>query len=194
MEEYRVEMRVKNNLILSKIEEVGFESIAAFSKASGICLTTIHNLCNLKTSAVTFEGKYRKVVNELCDFLNCSVEELFSAAQMDMALSTNRRSFQVKEAEMKFMLEQTEPQKLLEDCYLVDQRENAVSEVLKNLPMREKRIIEMRMGLGEYKDMMTLEQCAESEGCTRERIRQIEAKALRRMRHPKMAHILRELI
>lgn len=58
-----------------------------------------------------------------------------------------------------------------------------VSEILSNLKERERSIIKRRFGLGKY-DEMTLEEVGNEYGLTRERIRQIESKALRGLRHP----------
>ena len=59
----------------------------------------------------------------------------------------------------------------------------AVEEVLSTLTERESRVIRMRFGIGSGVSQ-TLEQVGQEFGVTRERIRQIEAKALRKMRHP----------
>ena len=58
-----------------------------------------------------------------------------------------------------------------------------VNEVLKTLTPREERVIKMRFGVGEGSEH-TLEEVGQSFAVTRERIRQIEAKALRKLRHP----------
>jgi RNA polymerase primary sigma factor len=57
------------------------------------------------------------------------------------------------------------------------------SEVLNTLTPREERIIRMRFGLEDGTER-TLEEVGQTFGVTRERIRQIEAKALRKLRHP----------
>jgi len=67
------------------------------------------------------------------------------------------------------------------------------AEVLKTLSPREEKIIKMRFGLqdgGEH----TLEEVGQHFAVTRERIRQIEAKALRKLRHPSRSHRLRAFL
>ncbi len=66
-----------------------------------------------------------------------------------------------------------------------------VEEVLATLSPREACILRMRFGLPNGK-AHTLEQVGRKFGLTRERIRQIEGKALRRLRHPRRARMLRE--
>jgi RNA polymerase primary sigma factor len=58
-----------------------------------------------------------------------------------------------------------------------------IEEVLSTLSDREAKVLKMRFGL-EGKNPMTLEEVGKEFGVTRERIRQIEAKALRKLKHP----------
>ena len=68
-----------------------------------------------------------------------------------------------------------------------------IQELLQTLEMREARIIELRFGLNDYQ-MKTLEQVGKDFFVTKERIRQIEAKALRRLRHPTRRKKIKEII
>jgi RNA polymerase primary sigma factor len=65
--------------------------------------------------------------------------------------------------------------------------------VLRTLSLREERIIKMRFGLEDGSEH-TLEEVGRSFAVTRERIRQIEAKALRKLRHPSRSRELRLLL
>jgi len=58
-----------------------------------------------------------------------------------------------------------------------------IEEVFETLSEREAKVLKMRFGLGGYRSM-TLEEVGKEFGVTRERIRQIEAKALRKLKHP----------
>jgi RNA polymerase primary sigma factor len=64
------------------------------------------------------------------------------------------------------------------------------AEVLKTLTPREEKIIRMRFGLEDGSEH-TLEEVGQNFQVTRERIRQIEAKALRKLRHPSRSHRLK---
>ncbi|MEW6092654.1 MAG: sigma-70 family RNA polymerase sigma factor [Chloroflexota bacterium] len=68
-----------------------------------------------------------------------------------------------------------------------------VNEVLESLTPREARVLRLRFGLDDG-NAYTLEEVGEKFGLTRERIRQIEGKALRRLRHPLRARQLKEYL
>jgi len=68
-----------------------------------------------------------------------------------------------------------------------------ISQVLETLTEREEKVVRLRFGLEDGKPR-TLEEVGQMFGVTRERIRQIEAKALRKLRHPSRSRKLRDYI
>ncbi|MCH7483128.1 MAG: RNA polymerase sigma factor RpoD [Chloroflexi bacterium] len=68
-----------------------------------------------------------------------------------------------------------------------------VEEVLGTLSERERRVLQLRFGLEDGRSR-TLEEVGRDFGVTRERIRQIEAKALRKLRHPSRSRKLRDFL
>jgi len=68
-----------------------------------------------------------------------------------------------------------------------------LNRVLKTLSQREQEVLQLRFGLDDGRQK-TLEEVGQAFGVTRERIRQIEAKALRKLRHPNRNKTLREYI
>ena len=68
-----------------------------------------------------------------------------------------------------------------------------MASVLKMLTLREEKIIKLRFGLEDGSEH-TLEEVGESFAVTRERIRQIEAQALRKLRNPRRSHKLRAFV
>ena len=79
------------------------------------------------------------------------------------------------------------------DAAIQSSLRDTIAEVLASLTPREERIIRMRFGLGMTGDH-TLEEVGNTFSVTRERIRQIEAKALRKLKHPSRSRTLRTYI
>jgi RNA polymerase primary sigma factor len=71
--------------------------------------------------------------------------------------------------------------------------QETIEEVLSELTPRQSHILRLRFGLGGG-DPHTLEEIANKFGLSRERIRQLEKEALRRLRHPRLAHNLRDYL
>jgi RNA polymerase primary sigma factor len=78
--------------------------------------------------------------------------------------------------------------KLTEEC-----NKEIVESVLSTLTKREADVLRRRFGI-ETGEPQTLEEIGQSYGVTRERIRQIETKAMRKMRHPMRVKVLREAL
>jgi len=68
-----------------------------------------------------------------------------------------------------------------------------VDDVLDSISQRERRVLQLRFGLEDGRSR-TLEEVGREFGVTRERIRQIEAKALRKLRHPTRSTKLRDFL
>jgi RNA polymerase primary sigma factor len=79
------------------------------------------------------------------------------------------------------------------DAAIQSNLRDTTTRVLASLTAREERILRMRFGLGMNSDH-TLEQVGKQFSVTRERIRQIEAKALRKLKHPSRSRALRSFL
>ncbi len=79
------------------------------------------------------------------------------------------------------------------DAVIGGNLEDQTRRVLKTLTPREEKVLRMRFGIGEKSDH-TLEEVGQDFEVTRERIRQIEAKALRKLRHPSRSKQLRSFM
>lgn len=125
------------------------------------------------------DGAKRKM-QEIADQIGIKPSE--AAAKLESGWSIddlikNKRTYdmlEVKKAERNY---KEEKQKIME---LFKRSTKIVSTYLSVLDSRERQIIEMRFGLKTGK-RMTLQEIGEVENCTRERIRQIEAKAMEKM-------------
>jgi RNA polymerase primary sigma factor len=79
------------------------------------------------------------------------------------------------------------------DAAIQSNLRETTTRVLASLTPREERVLRMRFGLGMNSDH-TLEEVGQQFSVTRERIRQIEAKALRKLKHPSRSKILRSFL
>jgi RNA polymerase primary sigma factor len=80
------------------------------------------------------------------------------------------------------------------DAVVASNLREITDEVLATLTPREEKVIKMRFGLGANGSEHTLEEVGQHFAVTRERIRQIEAKALRKLRHPSRSRKLKAFL
>src|SRR5918911_3494389 len=80
------------------------------------------------------------------------------------------------------------------DSVVASNLRQITDEVLATLSPREEKVIKLRYGIGTQGEEHTLEEVGKDFDVTRERIRQIEAKALRKLRHPSRARLLKPFI
>jgi RNA polymerase sigma factor (sigma-70 family) len=182
MNEYRIEVKVKNNLILKRIEQAGYKTIGEFCRKNNLRQGCLQNIVNLKAKPINQNGQFTKIITKISEILNCAPDDLFSDTQIHTELKTNKRAIEVGEAEMKFMLEnQGQKEKMLEDVIHDEQLTNTIESALSRLSPREKDIIEMRLGLNTNVCLYT--EIAKKYDITPSRVREIERIALRKLRH-----------
>jgi len=80
------------------------------------------------------------------------------------------------------------------DVVLKDDLNNQIGEVLDQLNEREKAVVRMRFGLLEDESDRTLEEIGKELNVTRERVRQIESSAIKKLKHPKVGRKLKNYI
>lgn len=144
----------------------------------------------IKQSVLRGEGvdpmlnrKWRQAVGKIRDILRISMDPM----SLETPVGNNEDSTELGD----FIEDETvvEPVDAASKELLREQIRN----VLSFLSEREREVLEMRFGLNDGKDH-TLEEVGKSFGVTRERIRQIEAKALRKLRHPSRSKSLRDYL
>jgi len=86
-----------------------------------------------------------------------------------------------------------EPGYIWEAVEAPDEMKNDINDLLETLTERESEVIKHRFGLDEHKEL-TLKAVGNIFNVSPERLRQIEAKALRKLRHPSRSEILKEWV
>jgi RNA polymerase primary sigma factor len=129
-------------------------------------------------------------IAELAEELNLSAEKVQWILKVSwLPLSLESPVGEEEDSELGMFIEDEFSPTPLQSAYQSMLKEK-LAEVLSTLAPREARILQMRFGL-EDGIAYTLEEVGQRFGLTRERIRQIEGKALRRLRHPRRARQLK---
>lgn len=189
--EYRVKVIVRNNLLLSSIEAQGYTSLRKFADDHGLTYGTLVDFVSLKQSPVGVDGNFRRTAKQLMEILGASPSDLWGQEQLTMKLRKNYGEFVLdKEALAELahnfpaitgQITHDSPEEALYKKELV----GFTADMLGRLTPRERKVIILRWGLDGTNKEHTLDEVGAVFGVTRERIRQIETKAMRRLRHPR---------
>lgn len=172
----------------------------SISRALGDQSRTIRIPANM----VELLGKVRKASNELTIKLKRQPSDEEIAKYLDEDLDKIQTVLDVSQAVSSLDLSVDEDGETSVGDLVADDRvesgyanlvkeanKQIVDDVLSTLPAREAEILRMRFGINHEK-AMTLEEVGGHYGITKERIRQIENKAIRKLRHPARARMLKE--
>ena len=195
MKEYRLHVKVKNNYLFTVMERAGYWSVSELCHASGLHQTDVGRVANLKVSLYNTRGEIRPIFTRLSRVLRCLPEDLIPPQHSDAALPVNTGNVEISFEEIQTLLPgYTVEAPLLPDA-VIEQHElaAALESLIDTLTPREKRIIERRFGL-DGEEPCTLEVLGKEFGVTRDRIRQIEQRALRRLKHPRRNFRVRALM
>ena len=197
MEEYRLKVSVRNNLILTVIEDMGYTNLHKFSKENFVSLTGLYDLINLKSPPIGVEGEFSKTAKELMEALGACPTDLWTEEQLTLTLKKNSQQKNLSKEALRVAL-RSDARSLIgldypEQGVAEKETVQAVHEAIESLTPREAQVLALRFGLGNENEH-SLEETGEKFNINRERIRQIEARALRKMRHPSRSEKLRTLL
>lgn len=197
MKEYRVKVTVRNNLLLTAIEEAGYKSQADFAKACELNNTAVNALVAMRMAPIGDRGDFIDAAKKIMEVLGACPTDLWTEEQLNLSLkrNTSERSYGKEELNL-FMVKAAD--NLLIDFNIgkdIDEKEthDRVEYYLDSLTPRESKILRLRFGIDTDKEH-TLEEVADMFDVTKERIRQIEMKGLRKMRHPSRSDELAGLL
>ena len=182
MKELEVTLRVRNNRLKQRRTELGMTQ-PELAVAAEVGVTEYRELEQLRRSPHQSNGEWRKPALQLAKFHCVPVEDLFPASIRSVKEHTVVRLvdgaevFPLLSNHQERLLES--PDSKLEKAELL----RAINENLSHLNEREREVIRLRFGL-DGREETTLDEIAKKFGLSRERIRQIERRALRILRHP----------
>ena len=189
MNDYRVKITIRNDRILSKIEELGFPSVLKFCEHTGMPYTSTNDIISGKVTPLCdgrLAGEPRTNVKLLLENLDLSLEEAFTEKQLQ---GFAKHSYEVKVKE-KQLLQMINPVKNQEVKVIEQDVKSSLNEIFsKYLSPREEKILRMRFGINLDTDH-TYEEIGLEFSVTRERIRQLEQRALRKLQHPNIINRL----
>jgi len=190
MKEFRLKVSVRNNLLLSAIEAQGYVSVAEFERACGLGMGRINNLVAMRDAPILQSGEFSQNAKLVMEVLGAAPTDLWTEQQLTIKLKTNSGERAIDANLVQHLLEQKSRTDYLpspEDSLLAAETSAIVNEVLGTLKPREKDILQQR-----FVNDSTLQEVGNHHGLSKERIRAIESKALRKLRDVKRAPILKE--
>lgn len=179
---YRVTVKVRNNNILSAIEDSGGEAGAKWCSANGLVYQSVNDLINMTTGPLKENGQLRKVAADLCDVLGKLPDELWTNEQL-YPLEKNFSEMNMDLSQVISLLPNDQQSYLPDFSELENGKiKQLVITALGCLTDRERKVVTRT-----FAHDMTLDDIAEKIGVTRERVRQILAKSLKKLRHPSIS-------
>lgn len=162
MGDYNVKVTVRNARLLNAIRNAGFETQADYARHLKVNPSLVNEFIAMRKSPIGEDGRLRHIPQMICDDLCALPEDLWTETQLFEKLPRNSVEFEVLESDVA------------ELCSNKDLAQKA----LERLQPRQRKVLWMRV-INEK----TLAECADELGVGRERVRQIEAKALRKLRN-----------
>lgn len=186
MKDIRILLKIKNNLILKMAEDL-WETTNQneISRKIGISPSRFGGYINFKRDPIKYAGGINQVsgkivgwkseVYKISEAFGCEPEDIFP----EHLQKIRKNNYEI-ECDSQFLIEDIKNQ---EELVLDSEIKKMISSSLQNLNRKEETILRLRFGFEEDGEH-TFQEIANQLGLTRERVRQIEAKALRKLRVP----------
>lgn len=188
--DYAVTVKIRNGRLLRAIRQAGYATPAAFARAHGINYQQLQTLITMTQSPFWASGKPKRFALDIADILGSNIEDILPPQFTGKSLATHAEVPSLTEDQVA-MLIQNIP-KTPEELAMLGEVGPAIDIALKTLSPRVERVLRLRFALGPQNDEVTLDDLAKAYNVSRERIRQIETKGLRRLKNPSRARELRD--
>ena len=196
MNDIRIDIKVRNNRLVTLIEEQ-YDNVSQFCKAYNFSQRVVGDYCNLKESPLkslkTQEvAGWKSSALKIADVLGVLPDEIWPEHMQELKLTVNKGFTTVSSDMVNTLLgsdRRADPLLMYEEEQCVDLLTRAVEQ----LTAREQKVLAMRFGLN-GEEPSTLSQIGDVFGIGPQRVLQIEAKALRKLRHPKRSEVLEDFV
>ncbi len=198
MKEYRIKVTVRNNLLLSAIEDAGYKAQSEFARACGVTPQEINSLVAMRKPPINIDGTFSPMAKTIMEVLGACPTDLWTEEQLTMEL---RRNTVEKELSREAVIEalQYEGGSLLElaspeDVLNQKQFRQEVAGVLETLTPTERKVLSLKYGIGEVDQVEHNDaEIAKVFNKSRTWPNIVEAKAMRKLHHPSRANRLKQL-
>ena len=183
MKDYRIKITIRNDRLLNAIEDKGIPSVKQFCTLYKLNYNSIVKIISGKIKPLNNLGKPIRLVEQIIDILDISLEDAFTERQLKGFAKTNYE-ISVAEKELKQLVNpvKNQEQKIIEQ----DVKLKILEAFSKRLSPREEKLIRLKYGFGDEKEH-TLYELSSKFRISVERVRQIISKAQRKMKHPSVS-------
>lgn len=188
MKPYRIKVSIRNNLLLNAIEEQGYPTVAAFERAMGVSSGRMNALVSMRVAPLLDSGEFSKEAKMAMEVLGAAPTDLWTEQQLTIKLNRNSGEREIDADLVHHLLEQRSQMEYLpspEDHLLERETNQLVDDLLNTIRPREKDVL-----ISRFQNDETYEEVGKKMNVSRERAREIEAKALRKLRHPVNLRVL----
>ena len=169
MEDFNVKITVRNNRLLQAIRKK-YDSAADLARKMGRSQGQVNALVAMKIKPITEKG-WTNLAFDVAAMVGKEPEELWPEHLQDIRLSTSTSEFTIDMEGVKQIMSDKSPEKMIAHSQVLQQLDTRLNDT-------QKKVIDMR-----FYQKMSLEETGKVLGLSRERVRQIECKSLRRMRY-----------
>jgi RNA polymerase sigma factor (sigma-70 family) len=188
MKDYLLQIKIKNAPMMNMMRANGLDTGADLSRLSNVSEGEIGLYLNLKKVPIKKSGEWRISVLKIADSLRVLPDMLFPKQHITKALQTNQVEGQVSFEDIGHLIDSCDVfVDRLSESITDEAREDALDmldECLGTLAIREEKVLKRRFGIGIYSTPLNLDEVAQNFSISRERVRQIEKKAFRKLRDP----------
>jgi RNA polymerase sigma factor (sigma-70 family) len=188
MKELEVTLQLRNNRLKERRVACGL-TIWRFADAVGVSRSDYSALEGLRTSPVGRDGVWRPIALQLANFHCVEPEELFPDIVHNVTQATASRKFDGDEV-VPLLSQYSAAQRALPDEALIARESDTrLRRVVATLSPNEAAVLRARFGFDDGEEH-SLRAVGQQMGRTQERVRQIEDRALRNLRHPRRRLLL----
>ena len=175
--DYIVQVRIRNAPFRRAMRAAGFKTATELSSVCGVSQAVIGHFYHLKQTPYNKKtGEIVPSIVKIAAALNCHPDDLFPEQHRQTPLSRASVETEFNLQDIAALTAETSSLDTVEERLLIET-------AMRGLTARERKVLNCRFGLGGEGEM-TLQETGKEFGVVPERVRQIEMRAIRKMRHP----------